>query len=226
MRMTEPAPVMEAPASIIRDPERLKSLSRTGLLDTPPSDSFDILTRVAAALLGAPVALVSLVDDKRQFFKSHVGLPEPWATRRQTPLTHSFCQWVVSDHDALVVDDARTHPVLRDNRALHELGVIAYAGIPLTPTTGDPIGSFCAVDTKPREWSSEEFNTWERAAQHGKAPGDINRFPVLRAIGGGIPPLAKILRRDDPHLGEAERQSLLTLMEWMGEQLARVAGAA
>ena len=56
---------------------------------------------------------MSLVDRHRQFFKSQVGLPEPTATARETPLTHSFCQWVVADQHELVVPDARVHPLLK-----------------------------------------------------------------------------------------------------------------
>src|SRR5919108_2857095 len=66
---------------------RLAALHRTGLLDTPAEEAFDRLTRLAARLLGAPVALVSLVDEDRQFFKSAVGLPEPWASARSAPLS-------------------------------------------------------------------------------------------------------------------------------------------
>ena len=80
----------------LRDERRLAALWRTGLLDTPPEQVFDRLTRLVRRLLGTPVALVSLVDADRQFFKSAVGLPEPWAARRETPLSHSFCQHVVA----------------------------------------------------------------------------------------------------------------------------------
>jgi PAS domain S-box-containing protein len=82
-----------APAPV-QDPARLKALRDACLLDTPAEESFDRLTRLASTILHAPVALVSLVDEDRQFFKSCVGLPEPWASRRETPLSHSFCQHV------------------------------------------------------------------------------------------------------------------------------------
>ena len=72
-------------------PDRVGELLRLGLLDTPPEAPIDRLTRLAARLLDAPVALVSLVDDHRQFFKSAFGLPQPWASIRETPLSHSFC---------------------------------------------------------------------------------------------------------------------------------------
>ena len=74
--------------------ERLAAVTRTALLDTPPEEAFDRLTRMAARLLGAPVSLITLVTEDRQFFKSATGLPEPWASRRGSPLTHSFCRHV------------------------------------------------------------------------------------------------------------------------------------
>ena len=102
-------------------PARLDALLRLGLLDTPPEESFDRLTRLAARLLSAPVALVSLVDDHRQFFKSAFGLPQPWATVRETPLSHSFCQHVVSEGKPLIVEDARAHPLVCGNPAVTDL---------------------------------------------------------------------------------------------------------
>ena len=88
---------------VVQDETRLDALRRTGLLDTPPEEVFDRLTRLVRRLLGAPVVLVSLVDADRQFFKSALGLPEPWATRRETPLSHSFCQHVVATGAPLAV---------------------------------------------------------------------------------------------------------------------------
>jgi signal transduction histidine kinase len=138
--------------------ERLAVLDATALLDTPAEEAFDQFTRLASTILQTPVALVSLVDQERQFFKSSVGLSEPWASRRQTPLSHSFCKHVVSTSEPLCVSDARAHPLLRDNLAIAELGVIAYLGIPLTTSQGFTLGSFCVIDGKPREWTSREMD--------------------------------------------------------------------
>src|SRR5688500_7160472 len=91
-------------------PARVAAVRGTALLDTPPEESFDRLTRMAARLLGAPVALISLVTEDRQFFKSATGLPEPWATRRDSPLAYSFCRHVVETAAPLVVEDVRQHP--------------------------------------------------------------------------------------------------------------------
>ena len=140
----------------LHEQQRLAVLIAANLLDTPAEETFDRFTRLASAILNTPVALVSLVDHHRQFFKSSVGLPEPWATCRQTPLSHSFCQHVVKTNETLAVADARNHPLLRDNLAIAELGVIAYLGVPLTTAEGYTLGSFCAIDTTPREWSDRD----------------------------------------------------------------------
>ena len=148
----------------LTDIVRLSALSDSDLLDSPPEAAFDRLTRLAAKLLGVPVALVSLVDDHRQFFKSAVGLPEPWASRRETPLTHSFCQYGVTSAEPLIVIDAREHPWLKDNLAISELGVIAYAGIPLLGEQEQVLGMFCAIDSVPRPWTDDEISTLRELA--------------------------------------------------------------
>lgn len=143
----------------LADPGRLDALRRSALLDTPAEGAFDRLTRLATQMLGVPVSLVSLVDGDRQFFKSAVGLPEPWATRRETPLSHSFCQHVVREAVPLIVPDARIDPAFADNPAIGDIGVVAYAGIPIVTSDGHTLGSFCAIDTKPRQWTPQEIAT-------------------------------------------------------------------
>lgn len=151
--------------TILTDPERLKALADTALLDSAAEAAFDRLTRMAARSVSAPVALVSLVDTQRQFFKSCIGLPEPWATRRETPLSHSFCQYTVSTGAPLIVADARRHPLLADNAAIVDLQVIAYAGFPLRTPSGQVIGSLCAIDHLPREWHAADLTTLEDLAE-------------------------------------------------------------
>jgi len=144
-------------ARAVADAGRLAALHRTGLMDSAPDDRFDGLARVASKALNAPVALVSLVDKDRQFFKSCIGLTkEPWASRRGTPLSHSFCQHAVATRRPLIVDDAREDPTLRDNPAIRDLDVIAYAGIPLIGADGEALGTLCVIDHRPRHWTAEE----------------------------------------------------------------------
>jgi PAS domain S-box-containing protein len=135
---------------------RTEAVRRTGLLDTSPEEVFDRITRIASKLLGTSVSLISLVDTDRQFFKSQQGLPEPWATRRETPLSHSFCQHVIMSARPLVVEDARRDPRVADNRAVPELGVIAYLGVPLIDPDGHALGALCAIGDQPRAWTAED----------------------------------------------------------------------
>lgn len=141
----------------VSNPSRLAALRATELLDGIPEEAFDRLTRLASVVVGAPVSLVSLVDLNRQVFKSHVGLAEPWASRRETPLTHSFCQHVVRSGRPLVVSNARTDGLVKDNLAIDDLGVVAYAGFPIADDDGHWLGSLCAIDTKARVWTDEEL---------------------------------------------------------------------
>jgi GAF domain-containing protein len=144
---------------IVHNLNRLAELRRTALLDTPPEEPFDRLTRLATRLCKAPVALVSLVDRDRQFFKSAQGLPEPWQSRRETPLSHSFCKHAVArPTEPLVVRDARKDSMFKDNPAVRELGIVAYAGVPLT-LWGQALGTLCVIDTEPRAWSFDEVET-------------------------------------------------------------------
>jgi hypothetical protein len=144
-------------AAAAEDPRRLDALRATGLLDSDISPSFDRLARLASRVLNAPVALVSLVDADRQFFKSCLGLPEPWASKRGSPLTHSFCQHAVASREPLLVDDAREHEVLRDNLAIRDMGVVAYAGIPLIDVDGHALGTLCVIDSRPRHWTTHQI---------------------------------------------------------------------
>ncbi|HEX8835123.1 MAG TPA: ATP-binding protein [Abditibacteriaceae bacterium] len=155
---------MDATIDQVNAPERLQALEQTGLLDSPPEEAFDRLTRLATKLLGVPVSLVSLVGAQRQFFKSQTGLVEPWASRRETPLSHSFCRHVVTTGKPLLVTDARRHPLLCDNGAIPDLGVIAYAGIPLETHEGYALGSLCVIDAKPRQWTTDEIDILEALA--------------------------------------------------------------
>lgn len=150
--------------SIVRNVARLSALQRLGLLDTPPEAAFDRLTRVACRVLRAPVGLVSLVDRDRQFFKSCVGLPEPFASTRQTPISHSFCKHVVGTGKPLIVEDARTNPLVRLNPAVAEMGIVSYAGIPLVTSEGHTVGSFCVIDSRPRAWSFDEVEMLQELA--------------------------------------------------------------
>ncbi len=205
-----------APASAISSPPRLAALEAADVLDTVPSRLQDSITRIASSLLGVPVTLLSLVDHDRQFFKSQVGLPDPWRTERQTPLTHSFCQWVVSGEEELVVEDARTMPALKSNAAIPDIGVIAYAGIPVRTQTGQVLGSFCAIDSKPRVWNRAELANLRNLARMAESAVTVEaltadtpaRFKGILTI---MLNATQLLRRNN--IGNESSALLLELIE-------------
>ncbi len=143
--------------SVLHDLARLQVLRELALIDANAETVYDRITETASEIVGVPVSLVSMVGDRYQFFKSMVGLPEPWASDRSTPLSHSFCQHVVASNEPLVVEDARNVDFLKDNLAIPDLNVIGYLGIPLTLKDGKPLGSFCVIDGAPRQWNDTEI---------------------------------------------------------------------
>ncbi|MFN3596108.1 MAG: PAS domain S-box protein [Rubricoccaceae bacterium] len=156
-------------ADRVLDAARLDALRRTGLLDSETEECFDRLARLAQRLTGAPVVLLSLVDERRQYFKSALGLAEDLAATRETPLSHSFCKYVVRSGQALVVEDARQHALVRDNPAVTEMGVAAYAGVPVSTPEGHTLGTFCAVDFQPRAWSETDLQVLQDIASAATA---------------------------------------------------------
>lgn len=127
--------------------------------------AFDHYARLVQRLLGVPTSLVTIVEEHRQVFPGAAGLAEPYQSERQTPLSHSFCQHVVRDAAPMVVADARKVERLADNPAIPDLDVIAYAGWPLVDRDGRVVGSVCAIDSGPREWSNEDVAILEELAE-------------------------------------------------------------
>ena len=140
-----------------------------GPLHTLLSDSclqllFDRLCRVVADRLDVPVCLASLVGTDRQSFLGAHGLQDPWRTARRTPLSHSFCRFVVERDARLAVRDTRLAPGYREIPSVHSLGVVAYAGLPIRVGDAGPLGSFCAIDQVPRNWRLGELAVLEEYA--------------------------------------------------------------
>jgi phosphoribosyl 1,2-cyclic phosphodiesterase/DNA-binding response OmpR family regulator len=133
--------------------ERLEAVHGLGLLDTEAEERFDRHTRIAAAALDAPIALVTLVDDDRQWFKSHLGFDFS-----ETPRDIGFCSHAILEDKPLVVSDA-----LKDDRFAENPAVVGdprvrfYAGIPLHAADGARVGAFCIVDRKPRTLSPAQL---------------------------------------------------------------------
>jgi signal transduction histidine kinase len=148
----------------VRDPRRLDALRETGLLDSEVEAEFDRLTRLAARLLGVPATFFSLVDEDRDFYKSCFGFAEPLASERQlTGVT--FCHYSLVAEGALVIPDTRADPVYRTVPTVESLGVAAYLGVPVHAPTGEVLGSFCAINFQPHDWSPLEVETMKELAK-------------------------------------------------------------
>ncbi|MEM9951291.1 MAG: GAF domain-containing protein [Chloroflexota bacterium] len=145
--------------------DRLNVLFELSLINSPKETIYDSVTVFASKVIGTPVSLVSMVADNYQYFKSEVGLPEPYKTKRRTPFSHSFCKHVVADNAPLIVTDARENDIVKHNLAIRDLDVIGYLGIPLTLSDGMSLGSLCVIDTDVREWTQVEIDIMTELAQ-------------------------------------------------------------
>lgn len=132
---------------------RLEALRRYDILDTPPEETFDRLTRIVAAALRVPIAALSLVDDHRQWFKARVGL-----TVAETARSASFCAHTMMGAGAMVVRDATKDVRFNGNPLVTgDPNIRFYAGYPVFTEDGMPLGALCAIDTTPRDVSAQEL---------------------------------------------------------------------
>jgi len=131
---------------------RLADLHSMNLLDSPDEERFDRLTRLARRLFDVPIALISLVDQDRQWFKSCIGLPV-----RQTPRNISFCGHAILSEAPLVVEDTWQDPRFADNPLVTgEPHIRFYAGHPLQISTGRRLGTLCLIDQRPHRLNEED----------------------------------------------------------------------
>jgi GAF domain-containing protein len=131
---------------------RLASLHALGLLDTAPEERFDRITRIACIVFKVPISTLTLVDEKREWFKSCQGLPD-----REGDRAISFCGHALSAIDILVVPDTKKDERFSDNPMVVGKPFIRfYAGAPIMSADGEPIGVLCIKDTKPRTFSKDD----------------------------------------------------------------------
>ncbi|HEY0084584.1 MAG TPA: sensor domain-containing diguanylate cyclase [Allosphingosinicella sp.] len=149
-----------ADGKLVDEPARLAALHRYGVLDSSPEEPFDRITSLVAAVLQVPMCAVSLVDSQRQWFKSGHGLDA-----RETPRSVAFCDHTIRTRTPLVVPDAREDERFAANPLVTGgPGVVSYAGVPLVSPDGYNLGALCAIDTRPRAFSTGEIDILKKFA--------------------------------------------------------------
>lgn len=139
-----------------KERERLKDLESYSILDTLSETDYDDITAIAAGICGTEISLISFIDDKRQWFKSHHGLDVT-----ETPKDYAFCAHAINDQEnVLIVPDARRDDRFHDNPLVtSDPSLIFYAGVPLISDNGLPLGTLCVIDQKPRLLSKSQIQS-------------------------------------------------------------------
>lgn len=141
--------------------ERIRELESYSILDTLPEADYDGLTRIASQICGTPISLITLLDNKRQWFKSHHGLEVS-----ETPKEQAFCAYAIRNPDELyIVEDARKDELFKTNPLVTGApNIVFYAGVPLKTKKGYPLGTLCVIDTKPRTLSKQQKESLDALA--------------------------------------------------------------
>jgi PAS domain S-box-containing protein len=168
-----------APGRHANEVERLAALDRYDVLDTPRERDFDDIAELASEICGAPIAVVNLIGDGRQFFKAEVGLGV-----RETPLETSFCGHAILQEDFMLVPDATQDARFTNNPLVAgEPGLRFYAGAILKTEEGLPLGTLCVLDFQPRSLNDQQINTLKRLARQVMSQLELRR--ALRAKSEG-----------------------------------------
>lgn len=154
---------------VVRDPARLAEIGALGLTGPEVDAVLQETVDEASTALNLPTGLVSIVLGEAQYFAAHRGL-EGWLKEaRGTPIEWSFCANAVRSGEPFVVEDAATHPLVKDIPLVHLDNVRCYAGIPLVTTTGHALGTLCVIGDEPRSFTEEEMDLLRRLAKKAVA---------------------------------------------------------
>jgi hypothetical protein len=201
---------------------RLTALHRLQILDTPPEPAFDRIAGIAQEVFRVPVALVSLIDESRQWFKAKCGLDVPG-----TPRDQAFCTHTILHDTVFVVEDARANPTFAGNPLVVGPPFIRfYAGAPLTVAPGIRLGSLCIIDSEPRTFDPDDVRRlaglaqivvgelWLRELGQGRADKNGMSSPVPYDLPGAH------------FLGGAQIRAARGLLDWSINRLAELSGVS
>jgi diguanylate cyclase (GGDEF)-like protein/PAS domain S-box-containing protein len=165
---------MSAAYDLISEAARLVSLRSYDVLDSSPDQTFDVITRIACRTFKMPTALISFIDEDRQWLKSALGM---FSSGQQTTRDHAFCsKAILAPRSVLVVEDATKDPRFAGNPFVTQNnGIRFYAGIPLLDETGLALGTLCVIDVVPRRLSNEELETLRDLAQSASVALNLHR---------------------------------------------------
>lgn len=159
--------------------ERLQALHQYQILDTPADRNFDDLTAVASHICGTPIAIVSLIDANRQWFKSKIGLDDD-----ETSRDIAFCAHTIMDNRLMEVEDARSDQRFAANPlVVNDPSIRFYAGMPLVTRDQHALGSLCVIDRQPRKLSAEQRNALEALGRQVVAMLELHRnYAELKSL--------------------------------------------
>jgi serine phosphatase RsbU (regulator of sigma subunit) len=140
----------------VHDLRRLAAVQRSQLLDTPPDEPFDRLATLARDLLECKVALVTVVDSRRSYWKARIGVDQLPGERPEHLVHVSFSQYVLDERGPVLVEDTRHDARTRANPSVEQMGIGAWAGYPVLSPDGQVLGSLSVMDDKPRPWSDRD----------------------------------------------------------------------
>jgi EAL domain-containing protein (putative c-di-GMP-specific phosphodiesterase class I) len=191
----------------ITEARRLDALYKLNLLDTPPSEAFDRITRMAARLFQLPIAAVSLTDANRQWFKSRVGIEHNTIPRMRAP-----CGQVADSGDVLVIPDLLQDEFYRDS-VLAASGIRYYAGAPLTTIDGHSLGAMCVLGTEPRDTTPDEMAALTDLAGMVMAQIELQHALGRRDAVSGLPNRQQFIEDfQDLQLDAAEGEQRLAVL--------------